>query len=132
MQQFGTGAIGYLFSPIILTWLAFICGGSPRSHPLPSAVVSALVPTDSALWAGNGSRIRGLLLRRVNAGIGIYNIVRWDWTVLRAISPHYWIMFLVREGQDGWRLLGSLVLCITGVHRRSKASTRRIRRCSAT
>jgi len=58
--------------------------------------------------------------------------VRWDWTVLRAISPHYWIMFLVREGQDGWRLLGSLVLCITGVHRRAKASTRRIRRCSAT
>ncbi|KAK9819481.1 hypothetical protein WJX81_002292 [Elliptochloris bilobata] len=72
MQQFGTGAIGFLFSPIILTWLWFILG------------------------------------------IGLYNIIHWDWTILRAISPHYWIMFLVHEGQDGWRLLGSIVLCITG------------------
>ena len=31
MQQFGTGAIGYLFPPIILTWLTFICGARPLS-----------------------------------------------------------------------------------------------------
>jgi hypothetical protein len=62
MQQFGTGAIGYLFSPIILTWLASICGGSPRSHPLPSAVVCVLVSTDSALWAGTGFEIKRALI----------------------------------------------------------------------
>jgi hypothetical protein len=90
-------------------------------------MVSAHVSTDSALWAGKGSSLRGRLLRHVNAGIGIYNIVHWDWTILRAISPHYWIMFLVREGQDGWRLLGSLVLCITGVLRRANASQCAIR-----
>ena len=47
-------------------------------------------------------------------GVGVYNIVHWDVTILRAVSPHYWIMFLVREGSSGWRLLGSIVLCITG------------------
>lgn len=46
--------------------------------------------------------------------MGLYNIIHWDWTILRALSPHYWILFLVHEGQDGWRLLGSIVLCITG------------------
>ena len=46
--------------------------------------------------------------------MGLYNIIHWDWTILRAFSPHYWIVFLVHEGQDGWRLLGSIVLCITG------------------
>ena len=48
------------------------------------------------------------------AGVGLYNIIHWDWTILRAFSPHYWIVFLAHEGQDGWRLLGSIVLCITG------------------
>ena len=51
------------------------------------------------------------------AGIGLYNIIHWDWTILRAFSPHYWVLFLVHEGQDGWRLLGSIVLCITGAPR---------------
>ena len=49
-----------------------------------------------------------------HAGIGLYNTIHWDWTILRAISPHYWVIFLVHEGSDGWRLPGSIVLCITG------------------
>lgn len=32
LQQFGTGAIGFLFSPILFTWLLFIFG--ERSHLL--------------------------------------------------------------------------------------------------
>lgn len=28
LQQFGTGAIGFLFSPIIITWLGFILGAA--------------------------------------------------------------------------------------------------------
>ncbi len=63
------------------------------------------------------------------AGVGLYNIVRWDWTILRAVSPHYWVLFLVREGQGGWRLLGSIVLCITGARcaraRQARAALRR-------
>ncbi|KAK9819477.1 hypothetical protein WJX81_000858 [Elliptochloris bilobata] len=72
LQQFGTGAIGFLFSPILFTWLLFIFG------------------------------------------IGVFNIIHWDWTILRAVNPRYWIMFLVSEGTSGWKLLGSIVLCITG------------------
>lgn len=44
----------------------------------------------------------------------MFNIVHWDWTILRAVNPRYWIMFLVNEGTHGWHLLGSIVLCITG------------------
>jgi hypothetical protein len=29
VQQFGTGAIGYLFSPVLFTWCLFICGAPP-------------------------------------------------------------------------------------------------------
>ena len=38
VQQFGTGAIGFLFSPIILTWLSFILGALP---PSPASGVHA-------------------------------------------------------------------------------------------
>jgi K+ transporter len=31
VQQFGTGAIGYLFSPVLFTWCLFICGAPPRA-----------------------------------------------------------------------------------------------------
>ena len=31
LQQFGTGAIGFLFSPIILTWLSLILGALPTA-----------------------------------------------------------------------------------------------------
>ena len=47
-------------------------------------------------------------------GVGVFNIVHWDWTILRAVNPRYWVMFLVNEGTHGWHLLGSIVLCITG------------------
>lgn len=40
MQQFGTGAIGFLFSPIILTWLSFILGALASAASTPVACVS--------------------------------------------------------------------------------------------
>ncbi len=145
MQQFGTGAIGYLFSPVLFTWCLFICGALPcaptLTHRLPCMAHTDLLlqhtlncfschvidpPLKLATermhackaWVGKcggQSLLRAvaqILARR--AGVGLYNIVRWDWTILRAVSPHYWVLFLVRKGQGGWRLLGSIVLCITG------------------
>ncbi len=47
------------------------------------------------------------------AAAGIPYIVRYP-EVLAALSPHYGVMFLVTHGVQGFLLLGSVVLCITG------------------
>lgn len=49
-------------------------------------------------------------------GIGIYNIFRWNPTVVRALSPYYIYNFFRKAGKDGWSSLGGIVLCITGSH----------------
>ncbi|EFJ24230.1 hypothetical protein SELMODRAFT_101574 [Selaginella moellendorffii] len=46
--------------------------------------------------------------------IGIYNIMNYYPTVLKALSPHYAIRFFVRNKRHGWEMLNSIVLCITG------------------
>ncbi|XP_010253804.1 PREDICTED: potassium transporter 1 [Nelumbo nucifera] len=48
------------------------------------------------------------------SGIGIYNIVRWNPGVFRAISPSYMFRFLRSTGVEGWVSLGGVVLSITG------------------
>ncbi|KAG2613617.1 hypothetical protein PVAP13_4KG369100 [Panicum virgatum] len=47
-------------------------------------------------------------------GIGIYNIFKWNPSVIRALSPYYIYNFFRKAGQDGWSSLGGIVLCITG------------------
>jgi KUP system potassium uptake protein len=47
------------------------------------------------------------------AAAGVPYIVRYP-EVLRALSPHYGALFLATHGVDGFLLLGSVVLCITG------------------
>ncbi|OQU76859.1 probable potassium transporter 13 [Sorghum bicolor] len=47
-------------------------------------------------------------------GIGIYNIFKWNRTVIRALSPYYIYNFFRKAGKDGWSSLGGIVLCITG------------------
>ena len=49
------------------------------------------------------------------AGFGIYNLVHHDHSVLKAFSPHFAGDYLVRNGTDGWRSLGGILLCFTGV-----------------
>ncbi|XP_059669375.1 potassium transporter 6-like [Cornus florida] len=49
-----------------------------------------------------------------NAAIGIYNIVRYEPTILKALSPHYIIIFCQRNGKNGWEVLGAVSLWITG------------------
>lgn len=50
------------------------------------------------------------------AGIGIYNFVRYDPTVIRALNPKYIIDYFKRNNKDAWISLGGVVMCITGIH----------------
>ncbi|KAK7307213.1 hypothetical protein VNO77_40073 [Canavalia gladiata] len=47
--------------------------------------------------------------------IGIYNVVKHDITVLRAINPAYIYYFFEKNGKSAWSALGGCVLCITEV-----------------
>jgi len=47
------------------------------------------------------------------AAVGVPYVVSYP-EVLAALSPHYGAMFLATHGVDGFLLLGSVVLCITG------------------
>jgi len=46
---------------------------------------------------------------------GIYNLVLYDHTVLKAFSPYFAGAYLVRNGFAGWKSLGGLLLAFTGV-----------------
>lgn len=48
------------------------------------------------------------------ASVGIYNIVYWNPSVMRALSPYYLYKFFQTAGKEGWISLGGIVLCITG------------------
>eukprot|EP00250_Pteridium_aquilinum_P019193 c24339_g7_i2 orf=217-2562(+) len=48
------------------------------------------------------------------AGVGVYNIVRWNPSILRALSPYYLYQFFQVTGTEGWVALGGIVLCVTG------------------
>jgi KUP system potassium uptake protein len=49
-----------------------------------------------------------------NAGFGIYNLVKYDHSVLKAFSPYFAGAYLVRNGEDGWKSLGGILLAFTG------------------
>lgn len=46
--------------------------------------------------------------------IGIYNMIKHDIIVLRAINPAYIYYFFKKNGKKAWSALGGCVLCITG------------------
>ncbi|EPS64577.1 hypothetical protein M569_10204, partial [Genlisea aurea] len=48
------------------------------------------------------------------AGIGLYNLFKYDVTVLKAFNPAYIVDYFRRNGKKGWVSLGGVVLCITG------------------
>nr|XP_043618176.1 potassium transporter 10-like [Erigeron canadensis] len=48
------------------------------------------------------------------AGIGVFNILEHDTTVLRAFSPLHILWYFRRRGKDGWTSLGGIFLSITG------------------
>ncbi|KAL2494136.1 Potassium transporter 11 [Forsythia ovata] len=47
-------------------------------------------------------------------GIGIFNIYKYDSSVLKAFSPVYIYRYFKRGGKDGWTSLGGIMLSITG------------------
>ncbi|KAG4174357.1 hypothetical protein ERO13_A11G115950v2 [Gossypium hirsutum] len=47
-------------------------------------------------------------------GIGFYNIIKHDTTVLKAINPIYIVEYFIRNKKDAWVSLGGVVLCTTG------------------
>jgi len=50
-----------------------------------------------------------------NAVFGIYNLVKYDAGVFKAFNPGYGFEFLVRNREQGWRMLGGVLLAFTGV-----------------
>lgn len=46
--------------------------------------------------------------------IGVYNILKYDITVVRALNPAYIYYFFKNNGKSAWSALGGCVLCITG------------------
>ncbi|KAF3795762.1 Potassium transporter 5 [Nymphaea thermarum] len=46
--------------------------------------------------------------------IGIYNFVKFDPLVIKAVNPKYIIDYFRRNKKDAWISLGGVVLCITG------------------
>ncbi|KAF2968837.1 hypothetical protein GQX73_g4748 [Xylaria multiplex] len=51
----------------------------------------------------------------LNASFGIYNLVNYDHSVLKAFSPYYAIHFFVRGKTESWKKLGGILLSFTGV-----------------
>jgi KUP system potassium uptake protein len=49
-----------------------------------------------------------------NAVFGIYNLARHDASVLKAFSPFFAGSYLVRNGTEGWKSLGGILLAFTG------------------
>jgi KUP system potassium uptake protein len=50
-----------------------------------------------------------------NLASGIYNLILYDHTVLKAFSPSFAFSYLARNGYEGWKSLGGLLLAFTGV-----------------
>ncbi|KAH9774343.1 Potassium transporter 5 [Citrus sinensis] len=48
------------------------------------------------------------------AGIGIYNIIHYDPTVIKALNPRYIVDYFRNNQQDAWISLGGIILCTTG------------------
>ncbi|KAL5063183.1 hypothetical protein RYX36_024920 [Vicia faba] len=46
--------------------------------------------------------------------IGLYNMLKYDITVVRALNPAYIYYFFKNNGKRAWSALGGCVLCITG------------------
>ena len=48
------------------------------------------------------------------AGIGLYNFIKFDPTVIKALYPKYIIDYFQRNKKDAWISLGGVILTITG------------------
>ena len=51
----------------------------------------------------------------LNAAFGVFNLIQHDATVFAAFNPAFAFAYLSRHGTGGWRSLGGVMLCFTGV-----------------
>ncbi|PNW70301.1 hypothetical protein CHLRE_17g714150v5 [Chlamydomonas reinhardtii] len=49
-----------------------------------------------------------------NAGVAAYNLALHGGGALAGLSPHHIPLFFARRGVEAWRMLGSVMLCVTG------------------
>lgn len=49
------------------------------------------------------------------ASFGIYNLVLYDHSVLKAFNPYYAFQFMIQRKTEGWKMLGGVLLAFTGV-----------------
>ncbi|XP_011076036.2 potassium transporter 26-like isoform X2 [Sesamum indicum] len=49
-----------------------------------------------------------------NTSIGVYNIINYHPSILKAVSPHYIVKFFMNNGKTAWDLLRAVFLGITG------------------
>ena len=47
-------------------------------------------------------------------GIGVFNFIKFDPTVVKALNPGYIIEYFERNKKEAWISLGGIVLAITG------------------
>lgn len=47
--------------------------------------------------------------------IGLFNLIKYDYTVLKAFNPGEGFLFLIRHKEEGWHSLGGVLLCFTGL-----------------
>lgn len=50
-----------------------------------------------------------------NGGFGLYNLIKFDHSVLKAFNPYYAFQFFIQNGTEGWKMLGGVLLAFTGV-----------------
>lgn len=50
-----------------------------------------------------------------NAVFGMYNLAKFDHSVLKAFNPAYGFEYLIRHKTEGWKSLGGVLLAFTGV-----------------
>lgn len=72
-------------------------------QPLGTTKLASLFAPIVILWLG------------FNAGFGIYNLVMYDHSVLKAFSPYFAIHFFVEKKTAAWKMLGGILLAFTGV-----------------
>ncbi|XP_024401901.1 potassium transporter 4 [Physcomitrium patens] len=55
-----------------------------------------------------------LLWLLCNCTIGVYNLITYNPSIVRGLSPYYIYHFFKVSGKNGWISLGGVLLCITG------------------
>ncbi|KAG6387753.1 hypothetical protein SASPL_152945 [Salvia splendens] len=87
---------------IVLLGTCMVIGDGASSYPCNLCKVSFLFSPIMLIWFAT------------NVSIGVYNIFKYDPSILKAVSPRYIVKFFMANGKTAWDLLGAVFLSITG------------------